>query len=231
MQGYFPGALPVGGPNPDLGLPLFGFIDHFTDISRSTSANAARWLNTGNSGTMIVRTDTEGGVMRVTTGSTIGHTEQFQLNGSGILIRSDRIIELVGRFALGDADQEEFAFGVTDDAITDVLDDAVKNGVGLHCNTNDGVLDAYVGSSSAQTDKSSLRDALTDDEWVELGIRIWGRERIEFFIDKDRVYQSPVTNLPASTQGLTPFFQIETREAAANTFDVDYVGAIVYKRS
>lgn len=230
---------PVAGPVPMMGGGE-SWEDHFVaqgDAAHSSATtNLALWHFQGNVGAGNgLPVPDEGSVMAAITGATIGHTVHFGLNVNPLVVAADRTLEIVGRFNLQDVDKSNFAFGMHDDDVSDVIDAGAGTSDGIFFRSAGGAntgLRAIVADDTNQVDSGVLLSEYTtaDDLWFELGIRVNLDKSVVFGINGKVVFEYAAPGATASlnpilpTSRMTPFFEIETENAASETLWVDQVG-------
>lgn len=225
------GSMPA--PFSDLGYEIW---DDFFKADYHATVHTARWLRTssGAPGTPTVR-DEAGGIVRDTTGSSAGNFLQWRLPGEPVKPGLNTQIEVYGRFRFQDLANIIFGFGLTtsgDDKLAPSGSPQAVTFNGLHgalfaTQSSDGIIYTHTGDG---IDEDTLVSSVTlaNDTWYDFAIVLEptvDRESVQatFYINGAKIR---TTKLYVPLTELTVFFNVETDNAAAETFDVDRVGVL-----
>lgn len=228
MLGHANFLPPVMGPAPDFAVP-YQFMDEFYSISVG-AADAETWLETGNASGINgdIVDDLRGGVAAMKTGTTGGHTVQWQLNGSHLLPAANREIIWMGRFKIDDVSAGETSYGLTEESVTDQIDDAIKEGISFYTNAS-GELYWNVGNATVESE-ASTGVTVADVEWFDLAFHVKGTNSVDFYVNGTLVHafrDIPETYMPL-TNHLTAFMAVKSTSTTAEELYVDRVGFADY---
>lgn len=216
MYGYSRFLPAVLGPCPPKpAVPDFEWYDnHGIGGKISTTADAAPYVETGNvTGTnMDIVENKRGGWQIMATGATLGHHVNWALNGGSFIPGDGWEQMFYWTGYLDDVSGTSYACGFTDPTITDVNDDAVKNGFGFWTPNGDGVIYAFCGNGTNQT-STSTGVTIADAEEVELSAICRDGAEVIFYVNGAEVHR---TKSYVPSVDLTYFLEAETLEAASN---------------
>lgn len=211
-QGFDPFSLPVSGPAPTPAVPIWHCFEEFDKLVLGSSAAAGvLFVYSGQVNSVGADSTIEGGANDMTVDADDGDMGLLKLAGEPVKIAANRVTKLYLRASISDVDKVEFAFGLTDGAVTDPLDNT-WDGVAMFTSTNDGVLDFGIGDGSNDDDVAgSGTDLATDDKIYEFGIEVWRKDFVRFYLDGELIKTLAIGSYNVPTDVLTPFIQLEAQ--------------------
>jgi hypothetical protein len=170
------------------------------------------------------------GVLRLTPGTSANDFVSAQMNGAPWITRTThggRRIEFETRIRTNDADDIKFVAGLCTPDVTGSTAGPLLDGTtaGVYFRNDaggTGAFEAVSESASTETETAAV-GTLADDTWTVLKIVVLDRTRVEFYVDGTLV-ATHVTNIPLTTEGLTPTLEVGSPTGTTATYlDVDYV--------
>lgn len=192
----------------------------------SEVADRGVWLVTRDAAPTIAISDAEpGGVVAITTGASANDFVSLQMNGEAWTVNANKNIYFEARVKLADADDTQWFVGlastdVTGSTLGPILD-GTNDSIGFRQNADTGVdIDCLTEDDTTETETDSGVD-VADDTYVRLAFRVIGTERVDFYVNGDKV-ASHSTNLPDAGAGLTATIEVHS-PTASSAMEVDYV--------
>lgn len=179
-------------------------------------------IETGAASATEVLTDGAGGLLLVTTDSTIENATQHQLGLQGATVEAFKLVLgkplwFETRAALSDALDTEFAIGVCSSNTTQIA--AGDSGIFFQKDPDDRNIDYHCELATADTTGDTGVDLIAD-VYYKLGLYYNGDDTVEYWIDNE-LRATAETNIP--TEEITPIFALRASEAVAKAMTVDYV--------
>lgn len=225
----------IRNPGQAIALPVVFFDDFVTGGKGTTiahkfatTADAAEWLQTvDNSGTVVVTDAAPGGVITLNPGTGAADFISLQLNGEAFALAAGKQLVFEIRFKLDDADDAKWYVGLASTDVTGTVAgpilDGTNDSIGFR-NTEGNTYNIFMlcEDDTTETSTDTTKD-LANDTYVILRFEAFGTDRVEFFVDGERVGVVK-TNLPDSGAALTPTIEISsTTGTTATTMMVDYI--------
>lgn len=216
----------IRNPGQSVALPVVFFDDFVTGGTGTTvahkfgtTANTAEWLATLTATGAVQIADAAPGGWITFSGASASDAASCQLNGEAFTMAAGKNIVFEVRIKASDADDQKFFFGLasTDTTIIAGCNDSIgfRNTAG---NTAD--IHYVVEDDTNETTADSTKD-LANATFVILRFEVFGLDRVEFFVDGERVAVVK-TNLPDAGTALTPTFEI-INTTGGDTLDIDYI--------
>lgn len=219
----------VGGVN--------GYFNHFNSwegpVADVASPGTAGWIvsGTGNAGSVTVRDSAQHGILRMLTGSTENDVLQMQLAGSGFRYVAGKRMWVAARFALEDANDGEFAFGLAIETDVDVINTLPSDGFFFEKSETATDLDFHCRLNGTSTEKTSIGLTLADATFVIVGfcvdavgnvIPFAGTSLSTASVLSSKVVAAGNANI-CTDEDLTLFAEIQTGAAATRYADFDWL--------
>lgn len=122
------------------------------------------------------------------------------------------------RFKISDATQSDFVMGLQ---ITDTTPLAVTDGVYFQKDDGSATLNLLVTKNSTSTTTAAIT-TMVADTYYDIAYYYNGYDRIDIFVDNNRVASSVTTNL-VDDEELTISFGIQNGEAVAKSLSLDFL--------
>ena len=196
------------------------FFDDFDTFVASGGPWTVTVVDDGTDGGEVTAVDdADGGVLTLTTNDADDDANYVQFVNETFLFEKGKRLWFKTRFQVDDAEQSDVAIGlyVTD---TSPIASAPTDGVYFLKPDGDQAISLKVGKDSTYTTVPAAE--MEDDTWITLGFVYDGVDKIDIFVNDQRVASAPTTNLPDDEE-LTVSFAIQAGEAAAKTMLLDYV--------
>lgn len=161
----------------------------------------------------------DGGVLLLTNTAADDDLVALQNKAETFLFASGKQLWFKARMKVSDATQSDFVMGLQ---ITDTTPLAVTDGVYFQKTDGSAVCSLKVTKNSTTTTTTAA--TIVDDTWVTLGFVYNGIDRIDIYVDDNRVASSVTTNL-VDDEELTISFALQNGEAVAKTMSIDYIFA------
>lgn len=197
------------GPDPSAAHQFFNDFDVWT---------AGDWTITEtDAGATQAITNEDGGVLLITNTAADDDLVGIQNKGETFKFASGKQLWFKARFKVSDATQSDFVMGLQ---ITDTTPLAVTDGV--YFLKSDGAATCSLKVVKDSTATTTTAATIVTDTYVVLGFVYNGIDRIDIYVNEDRVASSVTTNLPDDEE-LTISFALQNGEAVAKTMSVDYI--------
>lgn len=217
------GTLPI--PDPSEG---YTFFDDFTSYAGTATGTAGNWMVTITAGgagdASAVVTNESFGVVLVTNDDADNDNYFAQWKGWNASAVAETFKFVSGkkmwfkaRFKVSDATQSDLVIGLQ---IADTSPLAVTDGVYFLKADGSTTLNLLVTKNSTSTTTAAA--TMADDTYVEVAFVYNGNDKIDIWLNNNRVGSSAVTNLPDDEE-LAVSFGIQNGEAVAKTMSVDYI--------
>ena len=204
------------------------FLDDFKEISASSSTNEARWLISlsGGGSSVVMRDDTEGGAVRITSGNQAQNHILLKLNGQSFSIREGSELIFRAVIRIPNSATAEVVIGLHDATIQDFFPPPNDlNGFGFKVEAGEK-LAIFSGDGTAASFKEEFIDGVKD-EYFELLIRCIEKGPIEFWIkEKNAVVATGIINERHPTGLLVPFFSVEGVGSTNEELDVAHISVL-----
>lgn len=220
------GLLPTIDPSN-----VYMFFDDFTNYWAANTGTVANWMTTitqagaGNASALV--TQENGGVVLITNddadddnyfaqwkgGNSAAVAETFRFEGG-------KQLWFKARFKVSDATQSDAVIGLQ---IADTTPLAVTDGVYFLKADGSTTLNLLVTKNSTST--TTAATTLVSDTYVIVGFYYNGYDKIDIYVNNNRVASSVTTNL-VDDEDLAVSFGIQNGEAAAKTMSIDYILAV-----
>lgn len=215
--------------NTRFNRPQTDWFEQFQDFTTTGSYVATDYTitNTG-SPTIAVSTSEIGGAVVFTTGATSGNNtfhDSKQLiwkftpqSLAGTNVVQGKALEFEARLKISNVLDTDFVIGLQN---TDTTPLAVTDGIWFGSDNGDALLDFHVAKGSAQTDLTGVT-TLVNDTYFKVGFYYNGQDgdRMQVFLNDNRVGAVPVTNVSISALCLS--IGIQTNSANARALTLDY---------
>jgi len=208
---------------------IYGYFNDFFQYAATDWVLSTTEAGAGSASEAIADDET-GGVLLVTNAGGSGDHDNFQLSRDGGTNDSETFLFATGkkawfkaRFKSNDGDKVTTHIGLHI-VNTDPVNAAPTDGVYFKTTTATADISLVCVKDSVSSVASGL-GTLGDDTFVSVGFYWDGVDTIHVFVDDAEVATvTPGTTLPTD-EYLAVSFGVENGEAAANTLEIDYIGA------
>lgn len=182
---------------------------------------AANWTITSVGAATRALANEDGGALLITNAAADDDSSFLNKKGESFKFVAGKKLAFKARFKISEVLQSDMIIGLQ---ITDTTPLDVTDGVFFQKSDGSANLDFVVEKNNVATTKSAIK-ALVDDTYVSVGFIYNGVDKIDFFVDDERLGTSVLTNLPDDEE-LTISFGIQNGEAVAKTMSIDYINVI-----
>lgn len=217
------GTLPIVDPSKQ-----YTFFDDFTSYWGTATGTIGNWMVTvteaGAGSASAVVTQAANGVLLVTNDAADDDNYFAQWKGGNASAVAETFKFVAGkklwfkcRFKISDATQSDCVIGLQ---IADTTPLAVSDGVYFLKADGSTTMNMLVTKNGTSTTTAAA--TMANDTYVELAFVYNGNDRIDIYLNNDRVGSSVTTNL-VDDEELAVSFGIQNGEAVAKTLSLDYV--------
>lgn len=161
----------------------------------------------------------DGGVLLLTNTAADDDLVALQNKAETFLFEANKQLWFKARMKVSDATESDFVMGLQ---ITDTTPLAVTDGV--YFQKTDGSTTCSLKVTKNSTTTTTTAATIANDTWITLGFVYNGIDRIDIYVNDNRVASSVTTNL-VDDEELTISFALQNGEAVAKTMSIDYIFA------
>ena len=231
-----PVRFPFGVTNVDktspfamMGLPSpLTFHAYFTDFDEYVATS--RWTETKVGAGTVALTDVDGGAILITNAAADDDSVCVQKVGEGFLLASGKRVFFEARFAVSDATQCDWIFGLytTDTTPIAAGGDGVTDGIFFQKDDGDTNIDFYVqnNTTTGQLTTTAITTASAAATFMRLAFFFDGKRYVHVYKDGVELNQVDLTATLATylpDTELTVGFGLQNGEAVAKTMTIDYL--------